>query len=134
MENGLVKKLKDPQLAKKFPTSYGTRKFIVAFARSRHLSLSCARSIQSIPPSPIPLYEDTFLYLSSRLLLCIPSGLFPSGSPTKTLYAPYHLTSPHVDLNLADFTTVRLTTPSYCNRMSRHWDFGSQESNPWSLR
>ena len=44
---------------------------------------------QSSPCPPIPLYEDKFLYLSSRLLLGIPSGLFPSGSPTKTLYTPH---------------------------------------------
>ena len=86
MEHGLIKKLKVPQLAKKSQTSYWPRRFIVTFVRARHLSLSCARSIQFM--RPIPLYEDPFLYLYSRLLLRIPSGLFPSGSPTKPLYAP----------------------------------------------
>jgi hypothetical protein len=51
MEHGLVKKLKGPQLAKKSPTSYGTRRFVVAFAKARHLSLSYARSIHSMSPS-----------------------------------------------------------------------------------
>jgi hypothetical protein len=87
MEHSLVKKLKGPQLAKKSPASYGAGRFIVTFARARHLSLSCARLIQSMPP--IPPCENPFLHLSSRLLLGIPSGLFPSGSPTKTLCAPH---------------------------------------------
>jgi hypothetical protein len=32
--------LTDPQLGKKFPAFYGTRRFITAFTRDRHLSLS----------------------------------------------------------------------------------------------
>ena len=40
------------QLVKKFPTFYGTRRFITAFRSARHLSLSWARSIQYIPPHP----------------------------------------------------------------------------------
>jgi len=54
----LLEKLTDSQLVKKFPEFYGTRKFITAFTRSRHLSLSCARSIQSIPPIPLPGYPS----------------------------------------------------------------------------
>jgi hypothetical protein len=34
---------------------YGTRRFITAFIRALHCSLSWARSIQSIPPHPISL-------------------------------------------------------------------------------
>jgi hypothetical protein len=37
------------RLLKKFPTSYGNRRFITAFTRARHLSLSWASSIQSTP-------------------------------------------------------------------------------------
>jgi hypothetical protein len=40
-----------PQLVKKFPAIYGTPRFITAFTSIRHLSLSWARSIQSMPPS-----------------------------------------------------------------------------------
>ena len=39
------------QLVKKFPTFYGTRRFITAFTSTRHLSLSWASSIQSIHPA-----------------------------------------------------------------------------------
>ena len=35
----LFEKLTDPQLVKKFPTFYGTRRFITSFTRGRHLSL-----------------------------------------------------------------------------------------------
>jgi hypothetical protein len=36
----LPEKLTSPQLIRKFPAFYGTRRFIVAFTRARHLSLS----------------------------------------------------------------------------------------------
>jgi hypothetical protein len=36
----LPEKLKRPELLKKFPAFYGTRRFIPAFTRARHLSLS----------------------------------------------------------------------------------------------
>jgi hypothetical protein len=36
----LLEKLTGSQLVKKFPAFYGTRRFITAFARARHLSLS----------------------------------------------------------------------------------------------
>jgi len=40
------------ELVKKFPTFYGTLRFITAFTSARHLSNSRARSIQSMPPHP----------------------------------------------------------------------------------
>jgi len=46
----LLEKLTGPQLVKKFPAFYGTRRFITVFTRARHLSLSSARSIDSMPP------------------------------------------------------------------------------------
>ena len=46
--------------------------------------------IQSIYPYPISW--RTVLILSNHLRLGLPSGLFPSGFPTKTLYTP--LSSP----------------------------------------
>jgi hypothetical protein len=36
----LLEKLTGLQLVKKFPTFYGTRRFITAFTNDRHLSLS----------------------------------------------------------------------------------------------
>ena len=62
------------------------RKFINAFTITRHLSLSWASSSQSMPPYPTSL--RFILILSSHLSLGLPSGLFPSGFPTKTLYTP----------------------------------------------
>jgi len=47
-----------------------------------------ARSIQSMPPPPHPTSWWYILILSSHLNLGLPSGLFPSGFPTKTLYTP----------------------------------------------
>jgi hypothetical protein len=47
----LPEKLKRPKLLKKFPAFYRTRRFITAFTRARHLSLSWARLIQYMPPS-----------------------------------------------------------------------------------
>jgi len=46
----LLEKLTGSQLVKKFPTLYGTQRFITAFASTRHLSISWARSIQLMPP------------------------------------------------------------------------------------
>jgi hypothetical protein len=50
----LLENLTSPQLVKTFPTFYGNRRFITAFISARHLSLSWARSIQSMPPIPLP--------------------------------------------------------------------------------
>ena len=72
--------------AKKFPAFYGTQRFITAFTSARHLSLSWATSIQSISSHPTS-WRST-LILSSHLRLGLPSGFFPSGFPTNTLYTP----------------------------------------------
>jgi len=45
----LLEKLIGSQLVKKFPAFYGTRRPITAFAIARHLPLSWASSIQSMP-------------------------------------------------------------------------------------
>ena len=50
----LLEKLTGSQLVKKFPAFYGTWRFITAFTCARHLSLSWASSIQSIPHIPLP--------------------------------------------------------------------------------
>ena len=86
----LLVKLTGLQLVKKFPAFHGTRRFITALTSLRHLSLSWASPIQSIYPHPTSW--RSILILSTHLRLGLPSGLFPSGFPTKTLYAP---PSPH---------------------------------------
>jgi hypothetical protein len=53
---------------------------------ARHLSLSWARSIQSIPPHPTSWRGIRVLL--SHLCLGHPIGLFRSGFPTKTQYIP----------------------------------------------
>ena len=64
----------------------GNGRFITAFTSARHLSLSWATEIQSIPPHPTSWIS--ILILSSHLRLGLPSGPFPSGVTTKTLYGP----------------------------------------------
>ena len=41
-----------------------------------------------MPPSPHPIAGRSILILSSHPHLGLPSGIFPSGFPTKTLYTP----------------------------------------------
>ena len=85
----LLEKLTGLQLVKKFPAFHGTRRFITVLTSVRHLSLSWANPIQSIYPHPTTW--RSILILSTHLYLGLPSGLFPSGFPSKTLYTP----SPH---------------------------------------
>ena len=82
----LLEKLTCLQLVKKFPTFHGTRRFITTLTSVHHLSLFWAHPIQSIYTHPTSW--RSFLILSTHLRLGLPSGLFPSGFPTKTLYAP----------------------------------------------
>ena len=74
------------QLVKKFPAYYETRTFITAFTRPRHLSLLWAD--QSSPCPSHPTSWRSILILFSHIRLGLPGGLFPSGVPTQTLYAP----------------------------------------------
>ena len=85
----LLEKLTGLQLVKKFPAFHETRMFITALTSVRHLSLSWASPIQSIYPHPTSRRSVRILF--THLRLGLPSGLFPSGFPTKTLYTP----SPH---------------------------------------
>ena len=75
-------KLTSSQLVRKYPAFHGTRRFITAFTSARQMSLSWARSIQSMFPQTT--FWRSSLILSSHLFLGLPNGLFPSDFPTKT--------------------------------------------------
>jgi hypothetical protein len=94
----LLEKLTGSQLVKKFHEFYEAQRFITAFTTGRCLSLSWARSIQSMPAQPTSsIYIIT---LSSHLCLGPTSGLFPSALSTKT----QHATHP---------SSIRATCPAY---------------------
>ena len=109
----LLEKLTGLQLVKKFPVFHGTQRFITALTNIRHLSLSLASPIQSIYPHPTSWRS---ILISTDLRLGLPSGLFPSGFPTKTPYTP--LSSPiratyPVHLILLDFITHTIFGEEY---------------------
>ena len=110
----LLEKLTGLQLVKKFPAFYGTRRFITALTSVRHLSLFWASPIQSTYPHPTSWRSILILFTDLRLGL--PSGLFPSGFPTKTLYAyifsPISATCPAY-LIILDFITRTILGEEY---------------------
>ena len=84
----LLEKLTGLQLVKKFPAFHGTLRFITQLTSVRHLYVSWASPIHSIHPHPTSWRS---VLISTHLHIGHPSGLFPSGFPTKTLSPP----SPH---------------------------------------
>ena len=88
MSRILLEKPVVPQPVKKFPPFYLTRICITAFTRTRHLSLSLARSIH-------PISYTYVLILSSHVRHGLPSGLFPLRFSHQNVCArlpPYVLT------------------------------------------
>jgi hypothetical protein len=72
------------QLLKNLPEFCATRRFITVCTRAFHWSISLDKPIQSTTPQPIPLTSELILF--TQLLLGLPSGPFPFGFPTNSLY------------------------------------------------
>ena len=87
----LLEKLIGPQLVKKFPAMYGTRRFITEFTRGRHLSLSQARLIRSMPPPPPFQNEDIPAFYRSEASLCLHKR--PPMTPVLNQTNPVHILS-----------------------------------------
>ena len=96
------------QLVKKFPTFYGTRRFITAFATARHQFLSWASCVQYTPP--------TFHFLKIHLNIVFP---YMSGSPKWSLSLRFNHQNPVQAFPLPD-------TP-YMPRPSHFLDFITQK-------
>jgi len=87
-----------------------------------HPSLSWVSPIQSIYPHPTSWRS---ILISTHLRLGLPSGLLPSGFPTKTLYTP--LSSPisatcPAHLILLDFITHTILGEEYRSFSSSLWN------------
>ena len=119
----VLEKLTSSAASQEIPRIFGTRRFITVLTSARHLSLPWAYSIQSsqLPPTS----WRSIIILSSHLRLGLPSGLFPSGFPTRTLcnplLSPIRATCPAHRI-LLDFTTrtifgkeYRSLSSSLCN-------------------
>jgi hypothetical protein len=110
----LLEKLTGLQQVKKFPAFYRTRRFITTVTSARHLSLSWASSIQSIPP--------TFHFLKVHLNIILPSTpgspqwshylRFPHPNPIHASPLPIHTTCP-AHLILLDIITRTILGEDY---------------------
>jgi hypothetical protein len=75
---GLPEKLTGSELIKKFPAFYGTRRFITAFTRARHLSVFYRR-ISSVP-RPLCMIRNMFKFLRWGAVSTFPKSQ-AGGSP-----------------------------------------------------
>jgi hypothetical protein len=81
----LLEKLRGSHLVKKFSAFYGIRRFNPA--SQEPAACSYPKPYQYSPYHRL-ISWIFILILCSHLRLGLPSGLFPSGFPAKTLYAP----------------------------------------------
>jgi len=117
MEHSPSWKANKSSTSQDIPALYITRKFIIAFTEAHHLSLSWNKTIQSISPSH---------YFKTNFNIILPSKprsskyFFPSGFPTKTLYAP-HLSSPPYMLHAPPISLFLIRLPEqYLARSTDH--------------
>lgn len=103
-------------LIKKFPTFYATWWFTTI---SQDLTTGpYLQPNESSPQPPILFLLRSILILSSHLNLCLPSGLFPSGTPTGTL---------HTFL----FIPTWPTCPALSQQNLQAFLFSSQQTKTW---
>jgi len=110
----LLEKLTNFHLVKKFPHFMETEGSLPQL----QVPATCPYPKQA-RSSPLPLHPTfwtSILILSSRLRLGLPSGLFPSGLPTKTMYthlfSPTHSTCP-AHLIFLDWMTQIILAEEY---------------------
>ena len=129
----ILGKLIVTQLVNRFPTFYGTCRFIIIFTRAHHLSLSWAKSVWSVPSRPISirfiLISSSHLHLGIQLVLflqvlyeyplCIfcPYMPHPSHSPWIAWSSTSHFVQHHVTSTLLNIllSTLFLNTLSVCS-------------------
>jgi len=87
----LLEKLTGLQPVRKFPAFHGTRRFITALTCFRHLSLSWARSIQSIPPTShfLKIHFNIILQSTPRSPRWSQSLRFPHQNPVYASPLPH---------------------------------------------
>ena len=95
----LFQKLTGFHLVKKFPAFYGIQRSITTFTSACHVLIQSQHD-----PDHTPTIHFLNIHIILQLCLGLPSGLIPSGFPTKTLYSPLLATCP-THLILLDFIT-----------------------------
>ena len=86
LEHSLSWETNRSSATQKIPLFYGSRNIMAAITTARHLSLPCARLIQSMPRHPTSW--RSILIISSHLLLVFQVVSNRQFSPPKTLHAP----------------------------------------------
>jgi hypothetical protein len=89
MEQSPSRDTSTPRLVKKFRTLYQTQRYIPTFTSTCHLSLSWARSIQSVPPLPTSCRYIFMLFY--HLCLDVPNGLLSLRSPYQNSVCTWHV-------------------------------------------